>query len=174
MFTEEFSIPKVTSNTIPHHFPIPPSPWRVASSLVYRDYNLDEDSFSRKSFSYLGSRMKREMGADAAASPDQTSEGKMDMLWEDFNEELQRVSSMKKKKKKKEAQILCDSEPEGGHATKEIMQSFCRLQALKMPKTSKRPTQFDGANEDHVEEAHLALHAKLTSDQVELLAYIYI
>jgi hypothetical protein len=145
MFTEEFSLPKVNSNTnIPHHFPIPPSPWRVAS-LVYPDYNLDEDNngkgggFSRKNFSYLERRMKREMGADAAASPEQTSEEKMDMLWEDFNEELQRVSSMKKKTNKEAAQRLSDSEPEDGHATKEIIQAFCRLQALKMPKTSKRP-----------------------------------
>jgi hypothetical protein len=113
MFTEDFSFPKATSNTIPH-FTIPPS-------LVDPDYNLDEDNgrgegFSRKRFS-------------CSESPDQTSEEKMDMLWEDFNEELQRVSSMNNKK---EAQRFSE-----GGATKEIRQAFCRLQALKMPKTSK-------------------------------------
>jgi hypothetical protein len=142
MLTEEFSFPKVTSNTIPHHFTISASPWRV-SSLVYPDYNLDEDNygrgegFSRKSFSYLESKMKREI-LDAAASPE-TSEEKMDMLWEDFNEELQRESKSSMERKK-EAERLSNSTSGGsefeGGATKE-MQDFCVLQALKMSKTSK-------------------------------------
>ncbi|XP_059455323.1 uncharacterized protein LOC132185581 [Corylus avellana] len=140
MLTDEFSFPKITSNTIPdHHFTISASPWRD-SSLVYPDYNLDEgnygrgESFSRKSFSYLESKMKREI-LDAAASPE-TSEEKMDMLWEDFNEELQRVSKSSMDKKK-EAERLSTS-----GATEE-MQEFCGLQALKIPKTSrKRPNMM--------------------------------
>ncbi|KAB1228190.1 hypothetical protein CJ030_MR5G008787 [Morella rubra] len=72
------------------------------------------------------------------ATERQESEEKMDLLWEEFNEELQRVSSMDKRK---EAEKLSrsngsDSESEDG-ATEEI--ELCCLQALKTFKTSKRP-----------------------------------
>jgi hypothetical protein len=138
MLTDEFSFPKITTDTIPdHQFTISASP-RRDSSLVYPDYNLDEDNcgrgegFGRKSFSYLESKMKREI-LDAAASPEM-SEEKMDMLWEEFNEELQRVSKSSMDKEKEADQRLSTSGATKG------MQEFCDLQALKMSKTSrKRP-----------------------------------
>ena len=135
--TEDFSFPKVSANPIPH-FIISPSLWRV-TSLVYPDYNLDEDygrgeGFSRNNFSRVESKTKSENDAPNLESPEE----KMDMLWEDFNEELQRESSIGKKK---EAERFSrggglDYESEVG-ATKEFVELFC-LQALKMSKTSKR------------------------------------
>ncbi|KAK9996855.1 hypothetical protein SO802_021541 [Lithocarpus litseifolius] len=108
--TEDFSFPKVSANPIPH-FIISPSLWRV-TSLVYPDYNLDEDY--------------------------ESPEEKMDMLWEDFNVELQRESSIGKKKEPERFSRGggLDYESEVG-ATKEFVEFFC-LQALKMSKTSKR------------------------------------
>lgn len=63
------------------------------------------------------------------------SEKKMDMLWEDFNEELQRVSSLNKKKEadKSSRSDASDSESD---AVKRAMVELCRERALKMSKTS--------------------------------------
>ncbi|KAB1228192.1 hypothetical protein CJ030_MR5G008789 [Morella rubra] len=143
MLTDEFSFPKVTANTFNHQLLISPSAWHV-SSLVYPACNPDEDrgvgeGFSRKSFSYFESEIKTEVDGTERRE----SEEKMDMLWEEFNEELQRVSSMDKRKQaeKLSRSIGSESQYEGG-ATEEI--ELCCLQALKTSKTSKRPNTVVG------------------------------
>ncbi|KAM3702855.1 hypothetical protein ACJW31_04G054900 [Castanea mollissima] len=125
--TEDFSFPKVSANPIPH-FIISPSLWRV-TSLVYPDYNLDEDNGRGEE-----SKTKSENDAPNLESPEE----KMDMLWEDFNEELQRESSIGKKKEAERFSRGGGLDYESGvGATKEFVEFFC-LQALKMSKTCKR------------------------------------
>lgn len=91
MKSDDFSFPKIP-NPLPH-FAISPSLWRV-SSVVYPDYPDEKEvDFARNSFSCLqNDQVKTE-----------SSEEIMDMLWEDFNEELQRVSSLDKKKQSDES-----------------------------------------------------------------------
>ena len=138
--TEEFSFPKVSTNPIPH-FTISPSLWRVSSLVYPDDNNLDEDNnvrdggdgFCRNSCAYLEeSKIKRETTTDGARL--ESSEEKMDMLWEDFNEEIHTVD------KKKEAKSKRLSRSRGLDSQSEDLQmvEFCCLQALKMSKTSKR------------------------------------
>ncbi|GMI67156.1 hypothetical protein HRI_000384900 [Hibiscus trionum] len=82
MVPEDFSFPKIT-NPLPQLTSLP-SLWRV-SSLIYPEYEDEEESASlqRKSFS------------SSFSFPSETDANKrdpeeMDMLWEEFNEELSR------------------------------------------------------------------------------------
>ncbi|KAJ8765407.1 hypothetical protein K2173_012104 [Erythroxylum novogranatense] len=91
MVSEEFSFPRINNTPVPS-FVISPSLWRV-SSVVYPEYYSDEDEKSskavvgdldvpRKSFSCF------QAVAEVTKTECDSSEAKMDMLWEDFNEEL--------------------------------------------------------------------------------------
>lgn len=82
MVSEDFSFPKM-SYQLPN-MAVTPWLWRISSTVYPADYYEGE-----------------------AAADDQRSEceEKMDMLWEDFNEELQRVCSLKDKKTKEAAAV---------------------------------------------------------------------
>ncbi|CAK7328578.1 unnamed protein product [Dovyalis caffra] len=122
--SEDFSFPEMTS-PLPH-LAISPSLWRV-SSLVYpdcreKDGGRELDIISSKSFSFAASEVKME-----------SSEEKMDMLWENFNEEeLLRVSSTSLGSKKQHSDDSLDSEPGRG-----VNQLCCAKKELKMPKSEK-------------------------------------
>ncbi|WCJ30600.1 hypothetical protein M5689_012148 [Euphorbia peplus] len=88
--SEDFSFPKIP-NTLPH-FAVSPSLWRV-SSVVYPDLSWDD----------------YHNGGGAMVVGEDDEEEKMDMLWEDFNEELQRVSSLGSNNKIKKMMKNCHS-----------------------------------------------------------------
>ncbi|XP_021300710.1 uncharacterized protein LOC110429143 [Herrania umbratica] len=132
--SEDFTFPKIT-NPMPL-LTISPSLWRV-SSLVYPECGDDDEddgkrqvpSFQSKSFSHLGSEANKiSAGYDAE---------RMDMLWEDFNEELKRVSSLRSRRK--DGRIISSR---GGIKSKAEPASrepaaveLCYAQALKMSQT---------------------------------------
>ncbi|MBA0617108.1 hypothetical protein Godav_026582 [Gossypium davidsonii] len=99
MVSEDFSFPKIT-NPLPQ-FTSLPSLWRV-TSLVYPEYgdnNEEEEEPTRRknlSVSCLSSESE-------ANKRDGEDREKMDMLWEEFNEELKRASSLRSRKEVKEA-----------------------------------------------------------------------
>ncbi|KAL4352800.1 hypothetical protein GQ457_06G034520 [Hibiscus cannabinus] len=82
MLSEDFSFPKIT-NPLPQ-FTSLPSLWRV-SSVIYPEYEEEEEeeeaaaSLQRKSLSFSFSSESDAKKRDPE---------KMDMLWEEFNEEL--------------------------------------------------------------------------------------
>ncbi|KAJ9171030.1 hypothetical protein P3X46_019083 [Hevea brasiliensis] len=112
---EDFSFPKIT-NPLPH-FAISPSLWRV-SSIVYPDDEREAAGFAGKSLSSLESEVLA------------NKEEKMDMLWEDFNEELQRVSSLGKNKQLSESP---SSSPSSSTRDHQELQLYC-VQAVTMSK----------------------------------------
>ncbi|KAJ6762322.1 hypothetical protein OIU74_024925 [Salix koriyanagi] len=121
--TEDFSFPKVT-NPLPH-FAISPSLWRV-SSLVHPDYRYEDDerelAFLKQRFAFTTSQ---ELKIDS-------TEEKMDRLWEKFNdEELQRDSSDSLGRKKEYSVDRFDSESAGGE-----LKQLCRVKKeLKISKS---------------------------------------
>ncbi|KAJ6349684.1 hypothetical protein OIU77_007125 [Salix suchowensis] len=125
--TEDFSFPKVT-NPLPH-FAISPSLWRV-SSLVHPDYRYEDDerelAFLKQRFAFTRSQ---ELKIDS-------TEEKMDRLWEKFNdEELQRDSSDSLGRKKEYSVDRFDSESAGGE-----LKQLCRVK--KELKISKSDTNI--------------------------------
>ncbi|KAJ6349645.1 hypothetical protein OIU77_007095 [Salix suchowensis] len=125
--TEDFSFPKVT-NPLPH-FAISPSLWRV-SSLVHPDYRYEDDerelAFLKQRFAFTTSQ---ELKIDS-------TEEKMDRLWEKFNdEELQRDSSDSLGRKKEYSVDRFDSESAGGE-----LKQLCRVK--KELKISKSDTNI--------------------------------
>ncbi|XP_031281875.1 uncharacterized protein LOC116140371 [Pistacia vera] len=133
--SEDFSFPKI-NYPLPN-FAISPSLWRV-SSIVYPDSHdageaREEADVSRRSFSvcYLN---------EDKLSKKECGEEKMDMLWEDFNEEIERVvsnSSMKEEQEEKKETVKLSS----GHGPRssETMVELCCAQALQMS-SSGRPS----------------------------------
>ncbi|KAJ0040057.1 hypothetical protein Pint_27556 [Pistacia integerrima] len=116
--SEDFSFPKINYN-LPN-FAISPSLWRV-SSIVYPDSHDAGEAREEADVSKCG-------------------EEKMDMLWEDFNEEIERVvsnSSMKEEQEEKKEAVKLSS----GHGPRssETMVELCCAQALKMS-SSGRPS----------------------------------
>ncbi|XWS41206.1 hypothetical protein CRYUN_Cryun17cG0060800 [Craigia yunnanensis] len=83
MVSEDFSFPKIT-NPFPQLTSLP-SLWRV-SSLVYPEYEDNEEDVVKEVVSF-------QMNERDSDDPE-----KMDMLWEEFNEELKRVSSLRSRK----------------------------------------------------------------------------
>ncbi|KAA8522636.1 hypothetical protein F0562_013002 [Nyssa sinensis] len=79
------SFPTVTEYAA--HFTVSPSLWRFSSSI------FSDGKLVRKSMSSLESN-ERKREVDSMSEADYAEEGKMDMLWEDFNEELQSESSL--------------------------------------------------------------------------------
>ncbi|OMO61145.1 hypothetical protein COLO4_33532 [Corchorus olitorius] len=111
MVSEDFSFPKIT-NPLPQ-FTFSPSLWRVSSLVYPENHNMEDDdechvenedhdksnhgekpeaitSLQRKSYSF------------SCLENDDEDMEKMDMLWEDFNEELKRVSSLRSGSRKLE------------------------------------------------------------------------
>ncbi|MBA0802046.1 hypothetical protein Gohar_012376, partial [Gossypium harknessii] len=91
--------PKIT-NPLPQ-FTSLPSLWRV-TSLVYPEYgdnNEDEEEPMRRK-NLPVSCLSSESEANKRDGEDRE---KMDMLWEEFNEELKRASSLRSRKEVKEA-----------------------------------------------------------------------
>ncbi|KAK8710975.1 hypothetical protein V6N13_146282 [Hibiscus sabdariffa] len=78
MLSEDFSFPKIT-NPLPQ-FTSFPSLWRV-SSVIYPEYEEEEEAakLQRKSLSFSFS---------SESDANKRDPEKMDMLWEEFNEEL--------------------------------------------------------------------------------------
>ncbi|MBA0787671.1 hypothetical protein Gotri_027456 [Gossypium trilobum] len=99
MVSEDFSFPKIT-NPLPQ-FTSLPSLWRV-TSLVYPEYGdnneEEEEPMRRKNLSV--SCLSSESEANKRDGEDRE---KMDMLWEEFNEELKRAASLRSRKEVKEA-----------------------------------------------------------------------
>ncbi|KDP24211.1 hypothetical protein JCGZ_25868 [Jatropha curcas] len=111
MVSEDFSFPKISNFPLNPHFSFSsPSLWRI-SSLVYPDFcdQLLDDGVDNRNRSsseaadadlMINSRRKSFLLSSCYEEKDELSvsnskgdQEKMDMLWEDFNEELQRVSS---------------------------------------------------------------------------------
>lgn len=113
MVSEDFSFPKIT-NPVPH-FIFSPSLWRV-SSLIYPEYVDDDDDDDQES-------------EDEEKQVD--SQEKMDMLWEDFNEELKRVSSLEYNKI---GMRNLSGDGKGG-SEREMGEFYC-LQRLKVSKAA--------------------------------------
>ncbi|GLT48970.1 hypothetical protein SLA2020_225570 [Shorea laevis] len=116
MISEDFSFPKI-AKPIPQQFMFSPSLWRV-SSIIYPDNAVDEElgderevEFSRKSFS------------------EKDIEEKMDMLWEDFNEELKRASSLGSNKRMKR---LSGDREKGSESSREPTEELYCRQGLKV------------------------------------------
>ncbi|OAY35211.1 hypothetical protein MANES_12G081400v8 [Manihot esculenta] len=109
---EDFSFPKIT-NPLPQ-FSVSPSLWHV-SSVVYPDDEREAAGFA----DYKSS--------SCFESGELDEEEKMDMLWEDFNEELQRVSSLSNKNQLSDQRSLSSA---GGHQDLQL----CCVQALNMSK----------------------------------------
>ncbi|KAL4363796.1 hypothetical protein GQ457_04G034170 [Hibiscus cannabinus] len=88
MVTEDFSFPKIT-NPLPQ-FTSLPSLWRV-SSQIYPEYEEEEEpaNLQRKSFS---------ISFSSESEANRRDPEKMDMLWEEFNEELRRAASLPSRK----------------------------------------------------------------------------
>ncbi|GMI98104.1 hypothetical protein HRI_003479700 [Hibiscus trionum] len=92
MPSEDFSFPKIT-NPLPQ-FTSLPSLWRV-SSLIYPEYEEEEEepataaSLQRKSLSFSFS---------SESEANKRDPEKMDMLWEEFNEELKCARSLRSRK----------------------------------------------------------------------------
>ncbi|CAA2962174.1 Hypothetical predicted protein [Olea europaea subsp. europaea] len=124
MKTEDFTFPRVD----PEHLTIIPSLWRI-SSLVHSnrtDFDLENGTrgqIFRNSFSKVQGEMNK--GARKAAAAEE--EEKMDMLWEDFNEEMihQSISSAESSGS--------DSEPENKEEAIEEC-SRCHLESVSPKK----------------------------------------
>ncbi|KAK8325671.1 hypothetical protein V6Z12_A11G066800 [Gossypium hirsutum] len=100
MVSEDFSFPKIT-NPLPQ-FTSLPSLWRV-TSLVYPEYgdnNEEEEEEPMRSKNFSVSCLSSESEANKRDGEDRE---KMDMLWEEFNEELKRASSLRSRKEVKAA-----------------------------------------------------------------------
>ncbi|KAG8477167.1 hypothetical protein CXB51_030569 [Gossypium anomalum] len=100
MVSEDFSFPKIT-NPLPQ-FTSLPSLWRV-TSLVYPEYgdnNEEEEEEPMRRTNFSVSCLSSESEANKRDGEDRE---KMDMLWEEFNEELKRASSLRSRKEVKAA-----------------------------------------------------------------------
>ncbi|KAE8694111.1 hypothetical protein F3Y22_tig00110788pilonHSYRG00457 [Hibiscus syriacus] len=94
MVSEDFSFPKIT-NPLPQ-FTSLPSLWRV-SSLIYPEYEEEGPaSLQRKSLS---------ISSSSESEANKRDPEKMDMLWEEFNEELKCARSLRSRKEA-EAQAM--------------------------------------------------------------------
>ncbi|KAG5223886.1 hypothetical protein IMY05_019G0012400 [Salix suchowensis] len=126
--TEDFSFPMVT-NPLPH-FAISPSLWRV-SSLVHPDYRYDDD---KRELAFLKQRFSFTTGQELKID---STEEKMDRLWEKLNdEELQRDSSDSLGRKKEySVDHRLDSESARGES-----KQLCRVK--KELKISKSDTNI--------------------------------
>lgn len=131
--SEDFSFPKI-NYPLPN-FAISPSLWRV-SSLVYPDSHdageaREEVDVSRRTFSFCCQNEDK-------LSKKECGEEKMDMLWEDFNEEIERVvsnSSMKEEQEEKKGAVKLSSRH--GCRSSEKMVELCCVQALKMSNSGR-------------------------------------
>ncbi|KAB5511752.1 hypothetical protein DKX38_028780 [Salix brachista] len=125
--TEDFSFPMVT-NPLPH-FAISPSLWRV-SSLVHPDYHYEDDE---RELAFLKQRFAFTTGQELKID---STEEKMDRLWEKLNdEELQRASSDSLGRKKEYSVDRLDSESARGE-----LKHLCRVK--KEFKISKSDTNI--------------------------------
>ncbi|KAK8566115.1 hypothetical protein V6N13_021186 [Hibiscus sabdariffa] len=129
MVTEDFSFPKIT-NPLPQ-FTSLPSLWRV-SSLIYPEYEEEEEepaSLQRKSFS---------ISFSSESEANRRDPEKMDMLWEEFNEELKRASSLRSQK---EAQVKAEEKMTKSSTGREVIchkkQSKSLLALMKSLKMKK-------------------------------------
>lgn len=137
--SEDFSFPKI-SNPLPH-FAISPSLWRV-TSVVYPDFSEEEEEhepekkLTRKSFScsFETDRDHHNQENNRLSSAD---EEKMDMLWEDFNEELPRGSSMDAKKLKHHLQAEISSSESCRHVRMK-QQQVCSVKTMKGSNNTER------------------------------------
>ncbi|KAE8666003.1 hypothetical protein F3Y22_tig00112523pilonHSYRG00279 [Hibiscus syriacus] len=91
MATEDFSFPKIT-NPSPQ-FTSLPSLWSV-SSLIYPEFEFEFEeeepaSLQRKSFSNP---------ASSESEANKRDPEEMDVLWEEFNEELKRAASLRSRR----------------------------------------------------------------------------
>nr|DAD24308.1 TPA_asm: hypothetical protein HUJ06_025772 [Nelumbo nucifera] len=138
MSADDFSFPTI-ADPVPR-FIGSPSLWKSSSRVLPEPCRGDSEDCAvpqpnehlrRKSFSSIESVVRRT--ADGYLS--EVDEERMDMLWENFNDDLQRISSMGKRA---EANRL--SKPAGGSrsdwdARGEMVEIY-RVQAIKMSKTS--------------------------------------
>ncbi|GKV25381.1 hypothetical protein SLEP1_g34829 [Rubroshorea leprosula] len=124
MISEDFSFPKI-AKPIPQQFMFSPSLWRV-SSIIYPDNAVDEE---------LGD--KREVEFPRKSFSEKDIEEKMDMLWEDFNEELKRASSLGSNKGMKR---LSGSREKGSESSRESTEELYCPQGLRVCKVGSEST----------------------------------
>lgn len=94
MNTEEFTFPIITTNDVVHLNTVLPPLWRISS--INSDSGADPDHQSgrrrRKIFSEITDNGARDEELTVVGKSEEAEE-KMDILWEDFNEELSIQSS---------------------------------------------------------------------------------
>ncbi|XP_010256350.1 PREDICTED: uncharacterized protein LOC104596769 [Nelumbo nucifera] len=148
MATDDFSFPTI-AEPVPR-FMGSPSLWKASSRVLPEpclgdsgggggDREEAEDCTGlkqdehcrRKSFSSIESVVRR---ADAGYLSEDDEE-RMDMLWEDFNDELKRISSMGKTEAKSRLSKFAGSSESDSDAQGEMVEMYC-VQAPKMSKTS--------------------------------------
>lgn len=125
MISEDFSFPKI-AKPIPQQFMFSPSLWRV-SSIICPDNAVDEE---------LGDEREVEFPRKSLSS-EKDIEEKMDMLWEDFNEELKRASSLGSNKGMKR---LSGGREKGSEFSRESTEELCCPQGLKVCKVGSGST----------------------------------
>ncbi|KAK8693233.1 hypothetical protein V6N13_070826 [Hibiscus sabdariffa] len=123
MVTDDFSFPKIT-NPLPQ-FTSLPSLWRV-SSLIYPEYEEEEEepaSLQRKSFS---------ISFSSESEANRRDPEKMDMLWEEFNEELKRAASLPSRKEAEvQAMVKMTKASDGREVIRHKKQSKSLLELMK-------------------------------------------
>ncbi|KAJ4964645.1 hypothetical protein NE237_016494 [Protea cynaroides] len=132
MVSDDFSFPTI-SESIPR-FVASPSLWNV-SYEVFSDSSYgtrgekEEEKHGRKKFPMSDRDIIKLANEDMSKD----DEEKMDMLWENFNDELRRVSSLRKNKE--DAGRLRKGGDWDSGMSEEKAELYC-VKALKMSKTS--------------------------------------
>ncbi|KAK9167708.1 hypothetical protein Scep_002899 [Stephania cephalantha] len=134
MSADEFTFPAV-SDDYPNFASSPPL-WRVPSTEASLDEEeCGDDEVKKMWYSSLGGGdfLKR-----TTISHDDDDDDKMDKLWENFNEELSRISSFGNNNKG--VGNSCRHENYDSDGRRAALTEFCCVQALKMPARRTTPS----------------------------------
>ncbi|XP_042497515.1 uncharacterized protein LOC122076253 [Macadamia integrifolia] len=139
MVSDEFSFPTITE-PIPR-FADSPSLWNVSYEvfsdhdssygITTRDQREEEEYHRRKSFPMAINREKMKSAKDGGISKE--DEERMDMLWENFNDEIRRISSLDKSKE--DRRLRRKGGGDSGVDGDQEAELYC-VKAWKMTKTS--------------------------------------
>ncbi|KAK9095918.1 hypothetical protein Sjap_021415 [Stephania japonica] len=137
MSADEFTFPAV-SDEYPNFASSPPL-WRVPSEASLDDSCQGEDGGGEECDDEVKKMWYSSLGGDLLkrTSDDHEDEEKMDKLWENFNEELSRISSFGRRSVNKAVGKSCRHENYDSNVERRgALTEFCCVQALKMPRAS--------------------------------------
>ncbi|KAK9162119.1 hypothetical protein Syun_003021 [Stephania yunnanensis] len=131
MSAEEFTFPAV-SDDYPNFASSPPL-WRVPSEASLDEEECGDDEVKQMWYSSLGG------GNFLKRTTSDHDDDKMDKLWENFNEELSRISSFGKNNKAAVGNS-CRHENYDSDGRRAALTEFCCVHALKMPARRNTPS----------------------------------